>query len=51
LFFISGKELNNLPPDVRDIMKQSIKRKRIGQQNGSLIKINNKKNACKDKSA
>ncbi len=43
--FISGKELNSLPPNVRDIMKQSVKRKRIGQQNESLIKINKKKMA------
>jgi hypothetical protein len=43
--FISGKELNSLPSNVRDIMKQSVKRKRIGQQNESLIKINKKKMA------
>jgi hypothetical protein len=43
--FISGNELNSLPPNVREIMKQSVKRKRIGQQNKSLIKINKKKMA------
>jgi hypothetical protein len=43
--FISGNELNSLPPNAREIMKQSVKRKRIGQQNKSLIKINKKKMA------
>jgi len=41
--FISGKELKSLPPNVRNIQKQSMKRKRIGQRKESLIKTNKKK--------
>jgi hypothetical protein len=41
--FISGKELKSLPPNVRNIQKQSMKRKRIGQRKESLMKTNKKK--------